>query len=105
LRRTFASILAVWDIPPRRAMYLMGHTDAKFTMSVYRQVLDVGPGSVEALETVLGCTLEEARDAYLGRGDLSLICPWRRKGPPAPSRTRCGRPEKAARLQGVQESG
>jgi hypothetical protein len=54
-------------------MYLMGHTDAKFTMSVYQQVLDVGPGSVEALETVLGCTLEEARDVYIGRGDLPLI--------------------------------
>ena len=27
LRRTFASILAVCDVPPRPAMYLMGHTD------------------------------------------------------------------------------
>jgi integrase len=34
LRRTFASILAVCAPPPRRAMYLMGHTDAGFTMSV-----------------------------------------------------------------------
>jgi hypothetical protein len=55
-------------------MYLMGHTDAKFTMAVYQQVLDMGPGSVEALETVLGCPLEEARDVYVGRGDLPPIC-------------------------------
>jgi integrase len=70
LRRTFASILAVCDVPPRRAMYLMGHTDAKFTMGVYQQVLDMGPGSVEALETALGCTLQEARAAYVGHGVL-----------------------------------
>jgi hypothetical protein len=34
LRCTFASILAVCDVPPRRARYLMCHTDAKFTTSV-----------------------------------------------------------------------
>jgi integrase len=73
LRRTFASILAVCDVPPRRAMYLMGHTDAKFTMGVYQQVLDMGPGSVEALETALGCTLDEARAAYVGHGVLPPI--------------------------------
>jgi integrase len=70
LRRTFASILAACDVPPRRAMYLMGHTDAKFTMSVYQQVLDMGRGSVEALEAVLGCTLAEAREYYVGHGVL-----------------------------------
>ena len=32
LRRTFASILAVSDVPPRRAMYLMGHTDPTLTL-------------------------------------------------------------------------
>lgn len=35
LRRTFASILAVCDVPPRRAMYLLGHTDAELTLAVY----------------------------------------------------------------------
>jgi integrase len=44
LRRTFASILAACNVPPRRAMYLMGHTDAKLTLGVYQQVLDVGAG-------------------------------------------------------------
>ena len=54
LRRTFASILAACDVPPRRAMYLMGHTDAKFTMAVYQHVLDMGLGSVAALESAPG---------------------------------------------------
>ena len=39
LRRTFASILAELGVPPRRAMYLLGHRDPKFTMRVYQQVL------------------------------------------------------------------
>ena len=47
LRRTFASILAVCDVPPRRAMYLMGHTDPTLTLAVYQQVLAMGRGSVE----------------------------------------------------------
>jgi integrase len=34
LRRTFASILAECDVPARRAMYLLGHRDAKLTLSV-----------------------------------------------------------------------
>jgi hypothetical protein len=66
LRRTFASILAVCDVPPRRAMYLLGHTDPKLTLGVYQQVLDMGKGSVEILEQALGCTLAEARAIYNG---------------------------------------
>lgn len=66
LRRTFASILAVCDVPPRRAMYLMGHTDPTLTLAVYQQVLDMGKGSVEILEEVLGCSLVEARAIYNG---------------------------------------
>lgn len=74
LRRTFASILAVCDVPPRRAMYLMGHTDPTLTLAVYQQVLDMGKGSVETLEELLGCTLAEARAIYNGEvnsGQLS----------------------------------
>lgn len=66
LRRTFASILAVCDVPPRRAMYLMGHTDPSLTLGVYQQVLDMGKGSVERLEEILGCRLAEARAIYNG---------------------------------------
>jgi integrase len=67
LRRTFASILAACNVPSRRAMYLLGHTDAKFTLSVYQQVLDLGVSSVEALEGVLGCSLAEACEVLSGR--------------------------------------
>jgi integrase len=68
LRRTFASILAVCDVLPRRAMYLilMGHTDPTLTLAVYQQVLDLGKGSVGLLEQTLGCTLPEARAIYNG---------------------------------------
>jgi Phage integrase family len=37
MRRTFASLLAELGISPRRAMYLLGHTDPKLTMRVYQQ--------------------------------------------------------------------
>ena len=43
------------------------HTDAKLTLSVYQQVLDMGVGSTEALESVLGCSLREACDVLTGR--------------------------------------
>ena len=66
LRRTFASILAACDVPPRRAMYLMGHTDPTLTLAVYQQVLDMGRGSVGRLEGMLGCSLAEARAIYNG---------------------------------------
>ena len=69
LRRTFASILAVCDVPPRRAMYLMGHTDPTLTLAVYQQVLDMGKGAVEILEQTIGCTLAEARAIYNGEAD------------------------------------
>jgi integrase len=67
LRRTFASILAACNVSPRRAMCLLGHTDAKFTLSAYQQVLDLGVGSIEVLEGVLGCSLAEACDVLSGR--------------------------------------
>lgn len=50
LRRTFASLLAEVGVPPRRAMYLIGHTDPTLTMLVYQQVMDMGGGGPEALE-------------------------------------------------------
>lgn len=73
LRRTFASILAVCDVPPRRAMYLMGHTDPTLTLAVYQQVLDMGKGSVELLEQTLGCTLPEARTIYNGEATAAEV--------------------------------
>lgn len=43
------------DLKLRRTMYLLGHTDPRFTMRVYEQVFDAGPQTVAQLETVLGC--------------------------------------------------
>jgi hypothetical protein len=46
---TFALILALCGVDPRRAMYLLGHTDARFTLRLYQQVLDAAPGSLDVL--------------------------------------------------------
>jgi integrase len=67
LRRTFASLLAEIGVSPRRAMYLLGHTDPKFTMRVYQQVLDLGGAASEQLELVLGCSVDEAFWLLSGR--------------------------------------
>jgi integrase len=72
LRRTFASLLAEVGISPRRAMYLLGHSDPKFTMRVYQQVLDMGGPAPGVLERVLGSTAEEAFAAWSGRGVSGL---------------------------------
>lgn len=78
LRRTFSSILAEVGVPPRRAMYLLGHTDPTVMMRVYQQVLDMGGAAVETLERVLGCTLQEALSIYSCREGL-----WTESGPGA----------------------
>jgi hypothetical protein len=61
LRRTFASVVAVCDVSPRRAMYLMGHTDPTLTLGVYQQVMDVADGALDLLEELIGCSLEDAK--------------------------------------------
>jgi len=53
-------------------MYLLGHADPKLTMRVYQQVLDMRGGGVEALEGVLGCTVDEGFATLSGRGVLGL---------------------------------
>ncbi|MEA2401081.1 MAG: hypothetical protein QOK00_1484 [Thermoleophilaceae bacterium] len=67
LRRTFASVLAELDVTPRRAMYLLGHTNAKFTMGVYQQILDMSKGGIATLESVLGGPADDLRDLLSGR--------------------------------------
>ena len=64
LRRTFASILGVCRVDTRRAVALMGHTDARMTLGVYAQLLKLGPGDVGALEEAMGCTRDEARAVF-----------------------------------------
>ena len=72
LRRTFASILAEVNLPPRRAMYLLGHTDPTLTMRVYQQVIDMGEGGLQTLEQAIGCTIAEAFTLLSGRDVLAL---------------------------------
>lgn len=71
LRRTFASILAEIGVPPRRAMYLLGHKDPKFTMAVYQHVLDVSADTDAALNELLGCAPDEAFVIFSGRRSAS----------------------------------
>jgi integrase len=71
LRRTFASILAECGVAPRRAMYLLGHTNSSFTMRVYQQVLDMGGDTVEQLEDLLGADLDQVCVILSGRGPAS----------------------------------
>ena len=68
LRRTFASLLAEVGVSPRRAMYLLGHTDPTLTMRVYQQVLDMGATAPDQLAELLGCTVDEAFTLLSGRG-------------------------------------
>ena len=67
LRRTFASMLAELEVPPRRAMYLLGHADPTLTMRVYQQVTDMGGDAPEQLERLIGSDLHDARQALSGR--------------------------------------
>jgi hypothetical protein len=54
-------------------MYLLGHTDPKFTMRVYQQVLDMGGAAPEQLERALGCGREQALAVLTARGVRGLI--------------------------------
>jgi Phage integrase family len=67
LRRTFASFLAEIGVPPRRAMYLLGHKDPKFTMAVFQHVLDVSADTDKHLTDLLGCNPDEAFVILSGR--------------------------------------
>jgi hypothetical protein len=64
-------------------MYLLGHADPTLTMRVYQQVIDMGDGGVEMLETAIGCILDEAFALLSGRGVLSTNCPPAQKMPPS----------------------
>jgi hypothetical protein len=53
-------------------MYLLGHTDATLTLSVYyQQVLDVDAGSSRSWRASLAASLQEACDVLSGRGSRS----------------------------------
>jgi hypothetical protein len=67
LRRTFASILALCEVHPRRARQLMGHEDSRTTADVYEQDIDDSDYAVDLLEGVLGCDLAGAHDVFAKR--------------------------------------
>jgi integrase len=67
LRRTFASILALCEVHPRRAMQLLGHTDPRVTLGIYQQPLDASAEELGLLEELLGCSLDRAHDIFAGR--------------------------------------
>lgn len=67
LRRTFASILAELGVAPRRAMYLLGHTNPKMTMGVYQQVLDMSDNGIALIEKLLGGNATELFVTLSGR--------------------------------------
>ncbi len=67
LRRTFASLLAETGVSPRRAMYLLGHTDPKLTMGVYQHVLDLSAEGEQTLTRVLGGDVSEIGSMLSGR--------------------------------------
>jgi hypothetical protein len=79
LRRTFASILAECNVPPRRAMYLLGHTDPTLTIAVYQQVLDLGDAGIKTLERLLGARLDEVGQVLCGRQPEAEWSPGPRK--------------------------
>ena len=96
LRRTFASLLAELGVSPRRAMYLLGHTDPKLTMRVYQQVLDMRGEAGDRLEKVLGCSVEEAFETLSGRGVLGPnLHPTLSEAASEPTTTRREGPESA----------
>ena len=94
LRRPFASILAEINLPPRRAMYLIGHTDPTLTMRPYQQVIDMGDGGVQMLEMAIGCTLEEALALLSGRGVLATN--WQ------PATKNASQPDAWSELEGTE---
>jgi integrase len=66
LRRTFATILAVCEVTQFRAKYLVGHEDDELTAKVYQQHIEVPDEDLDALERVMGCTIEDAYETFGG---------------------------------------
>jgi hypothetical protein len=100
-----SSILAELGVPPRRAMYLLGHRDPKFTMRTYQQVLNMGGGAEDQLESALGCTCGEAFVVLTGRDVRGLIEDPAAKMPRNVTRGPSVKNEKAPQMRGFSESG
>lgn len=61
-----------------RAVYLLGHDDPTMTVGIYQQMLNEGPGSVDAFEKLAGATRDEAEIVLRGASNPT---PFRPPGP------------------------
>jgi hypothetical protein len=60
----------------------IGRSLRRCVVRVYQQVIDMGEGGADKLETVLGCTLAEDFALFSGPGVLSTNCPPIQKNAP-----------------------
>ena len=105
LRRTFASILALCEVHPRRARQLMGHEDSRTTADIYEHDLDDSDYAIGLLEGALGCDLAEAHDVFAKRR-VSVAKPSRdAKKPAGADFQELMNGKKSVDLQGLQRSG
>ncbi|MDO8213902.1 tyrosine-type recombinase/integrase [Conexibacter sp. CPCC 206217] len=63
LRHTFASILVACGVDPATVMYLLGHTDPKFTLRVYTHMMNRSPQERARLRALVYCEPLDDQDA------------------------------------------
>jgi hypothetical protein len=89
-------------------MYLLGHTNPKFTMSVYQQVMDMADGGIEIIEKLLGGSADDLFLTLAGRAPRRpfspLMAPSGEKCPPGRGPTMTRRAE-MPRFAGASRSG
>lgn len=65
LRHTFASILIACGVDVATVMYLLGHTDPKFTLRVYTHMMKRSPQERARLRALVYCQPYDGRHGYL----------------------------------------
>ena len=98
LRRTFATILAICEVTQFRAKYLVGHEDYELTAKVYQQHIEVSDEDLDALERVMGCTIDDAYEIFGGalrrrsrrRVSASILHPDEKQAPKIAQTARAG---------------
>jgi hypothetical protein len=88
LRRTFASILGVCRVDTRRAVALLGHTDARMTMGVYARCSSSATATSSCSNKIMGCTRDEARAIFESDPVLRASSERVAKKAPAPRRSK-----------------
>jgi hypothetical protein len=85
-------------------MYLLGHSDPKFSMRVYQQVFDLGGPALWVLGRVLASTFQEAFAVWSGRG-VSGLKPDSAEQPSKRAGRASAPKKKSPQMQGFSESG